>query len=648
MVKGIRTRARTISVSILFAAAVFGQSTTMPMFTPALGNSFPAGPNPHVVVAGDFNGDQIGDIAVVNPYAKEVTILIGTLTGAPVDPPVLPALATGNLPSAAAAGYFVTGSSNLSLAVTNLDDDNVWIYLGNGDGTFMSPMRVTALNGAGANLLDSPTAIVAADLDLDGNVDLAVANAGSNSVTVLFGDGKGGFPNSQVVNVGARPVSLATGNFGGVPGLAVANQMSDSVTIISAVPNGFVGTMGAGVTMTARGTFPVLPGLISPPYVYPSAVAVADFNQDGIPDIVTANDGTSNLSVLLGDDLGGFTPAAGSLIAVGLNPMALATADFNGDGNTDLAVANYSSGTVTVLLGAGNGTFTMAAGSPYPSGESPASVAAGDFNGSGRSSLAVANQSDNTVTILLNGTLPPVTVLSAASLNAPVSPGSVISIFGMGLASASMTPPFSALPYTLGGASVIITYSNGMQDILQLSSVSPTQINAIIPANPSTGSAPLPGFVNPTLGLATVAVVTPTKIVTGPVEVAQYAPALFSASQNGKGVAAATFMNALSQTTNTYQCSSATVCVPLPLDLSAGGVLTLTGTGFNNISSMVRVTVGSQSTQVTPAVTSTPGVYQLSVQLSANPVSRGVVPVMVSAPTASGSVTSNVVTVLIQ
>jgi uncharacterized protein (TIGR03437 family) len=626
-----------------------GQTTPSPVFAPVPGSPFAAGANPRVVVAGDFNGDQITDLAVVTPYLKQVTVLPGTLTGAPVEPflngtftglPSSFTLPTGTLPIAAVSGYFA-GSGSLGLAIANFGDKSIWVY-------------PAVAEGASANQIPldgQPIALAVSDFDLDGNLDLAVATipvaspAAKGSVTILFGDGTGNFPSSRnlQIQVGVRPASVAVGNFGGSPGLAVANQTDGTVTILSVG-----GSTSAGYSISVRGTYPVVPPPFNPPYAYPSAIGVADFNGDGFPDIVTANDGAANLSVLLGDARGMFTPAPGSPIAVGINPMALAVADFDGDGNQDLAVANYSSGTVTVLLGTGTGAFKAAAGSPYLSGQSPVSLAIGDFNGSGRPGLAIANQGDNTVTILLNGVTPATTVVSQLSFTAPVSPGSVIAIMGSGLASTSLPAADPAAPpFTLGDVSVVITYNNNTQDVLPILSVSPTQINAVIPRNST------PGGVNPVPGLATLTVLTPTKTLNISAEIVNLAPALQSAAQNGKGVALATFSNPLLPPVNVYQCNSATppACDPVPLDLSLGGTLTLNASGLNNATS-VTVTVGSQSATVTPVYQPTsPGMYQLTVPLPANPLIRGLVPVTVSLPPAPGAaagIMSNTVNVLIE
>jgi hypothetical protein len=129
----------------------------------------------------------------------------------------------------------------------------------------------------------------------------------------------------------------------------------------------------------------------------PVAVAVADFNGDGKLDLVVANRFSANISVLLGRGDGTFLGA--SNYNAGASPASVAVADFNGDSKPDLAVADPGTATVMVRLGAGDGTFLDVTN--YVVGDVPQSVAVGDFNGDGKIDLAVANRSSGDVSVLL-------------------------------------------------------------------------------------------------------------------------------------------------------------------------------------------------------------------------------------------------------
>ncbi len=119
----------------------------------------------------------------------------------------------------------------------------------------------------------------------------------------------------------------------------------------------------------------------------PQSVAVGDFNGDGVQDLAVANFGSNNVSVLLGNGDGTFRAAVN--YGAGSGPVSVAVGDFNGDRALDLAVANFGSNNVSVLLGNGDGTFRTAVN--FGAGVAPRSVAMGDFNGDGVQDLAVAN-----------------------------------------------------------------------------------------------------------------------------------------------------------------------------------------------------------------------------------------------------------------
>jgi hypothetical protein len=132
----------------------------------------------------------------------------------------------------------------------------------------------------------------------------------------------------------------------------------------------------------------------------PFSVAAADLNGDAKPDLAVANRRSNDVTVLLGDGAGGFTAAPGSPVEVGGQPFSLVTADFNGDGRPDLAVANNTSKDVSVLLGDGVGRFSAGPGSPVRVAGFPDGVTPADLDGDGKADLVVS-AGRNVVNILL-------------------------------------------------------------------------------------------------------------------------------------------------------------------------------------------------------------------------------------------------------
>src|SRR3954451_384088 len=135
----------------------------------------------------------------------------------------------------------------------------------------------------------------------------------------------------------------------------------------------------------------------------PKSVAVGDFNNDGKPDFVADNFIGGSVSVFLGDGAGGFIEANNSPVAMAGGPIYVATGDFNADGLADLATANISPAGIGILVGTGNGGVTPAPGSPDPDGTNtfPQGLAVGDLNGDTRLDIAVANHMSSTVNVLL-------------------------------------------------------------------------------------------------------------------------------------------------------------------------------------------------------------------------------------------------------
>ncbi len=355
------------------------------------------GSAPDAIASGDFNGDGRADVATigVDPVTRggEVSVLLGNGDGT-FQPQVT--YVVGADPVAIVSGDFNDdGRIDLAVADPSTDPDSsgtVSVLLGNGDGTFQP--QVTYAAGI------SPRAIVTGDFNGDGRTDLAVVDYGSSakgysngSVSVLLGNGDGTFQQQVGYAVGTAPTPIAAGDFNG-----------DGRTDL-AVAQGEFGQPGSVSVLLGNGDGTFQPQVIYPVGQGPGGIVIGDFNEDGRTDLAVANQNWSEgsggtVSVLLGNGDGTFQPQIAYPVGSSSSyPMGITAGDFNGDGHTDLALADIFDNNVSVILGNGDGTFQPQV--TYAVGNWPDAIAAGDFNGDGRTDLATANQTDSTVSVLL-------------------------------------------------------------------------------------------------------------------------------------------------------------------------------------------------------------------------------------------------------
>lgn len=270
--------------------------------------------------------------------------------------------------------------AKLDVAVVSQTTDVVGVLLGNGQGGFASPTTYSV----GAAM--APRSIAVGDFTSDGKPDLAVANLGGNRVSILQGNGTGGFSLLGTSQVGTQPVWVTTADFDGDQklDLAVSNNGSADLSILKG--------NGAGA-FTLMKTLPAMGN-------NPTAIAIGDFNNDQKLDLAVSNN-ASNVVVMLGD--GAFDFPRQVRIAVGTSPLGIVAGDFNGDNKLDLAVAIGAGSSVSVLLGRGTGDFD--APTSYPVSKTPSPIAIGDFNGDQKLDLAVGNYGGSNLSVLLGNGL---------------------------------------------------------------------------------------------------------------------------------------------------------------------------------------------------------------------------------------------------
>jgi hypothetical protein len=386
--KSIRTRqlspaatAVVLTVATLAAFAGVARAVTASVtFGPK--TDYPTLGLPTAVLTGDLDHDGAPDLVVSNFDSEALSVFLGDGAGGFG---TKTNFATGAGPLSAALAD-LNGDFDLDVAVANKSDSSMSILLGDGTGGFGS--KTDFFTGSG------PDGIAIGDLNGDMFPDIVTANVGDgtgqeNTVSVLLGNGAGGFGAKTNFATGVDPRTVALGdvNLDSSLDVVTANYESSNVSVLLGNGHGGLGT---------KSDFATAPNPIS--------VVIARLTADVPYDLAVTSIGSDNVSVLVGNGAGSFGPKTD--FATGDGPDGLAAADVNNDGFTDLVVAASLAASVSVFVGDGSGTFPTR--TDYPTGFIPRGVATGDFNGDAFGDLAVTNWGANTVSVLMNTTATPV------------------------------------------------------------------------------------------------------------------------------------------------------------------------------------------------------------------------------------------------
>lgn len=363
--------------------------------------SYSAGAGPSSVAAADVNGDKQADLVVANQGDSTVSVLLGESDGTFGTPTELD---NAQSPTRVALTD-QDGDGNVDIITAGATGE-VTVFRGNGDGSFRPPTSYAA----GTNLSD----LAVADANGDGRKDVVVANDGGingngDSIAFLFANADGtlqartDYDLSDIVFASG----IAAGDLNGddKPDLAVVYGPTSGGSILQVWLNGGDGTFSLAQSI------PISTGA--------EKVYIADVTGDDKADLVAVG-GYSDIHIYVGDGAGSFT--AGQHIKTGVGPVAAAIADFNGDGSLDIATANTNEGTISIHLGAGDGTFDAQPYRTFAAGGGVSDVKAADFNKDGKLDLVAADYSDNAASVLLgngDGTFQTATKYSSDSESLP-------------------------------------------------------------------------------------------------------------------------------------------------------------------------------------------------------------------------------------
>lgn len=361
-------------------------SVSATSWSPGFGaaTSVPTGVEPEVIAIGDVNDDGIPDLVVAHPGLGDIGILLGQDGGTFEAEQLIP---VGLGPRALALAD-LNGDGLTDIAVINGGGSTLVVMLQQGDGGWAEGLGTPFVTPLG------PTGIAAIDVNDDKLPDLVVSDDGNGGqVTVWLANPDGGFAPPQSYNVGQQPVGLVTAYFESVdvtysPDVVTVDIGDDTLTILH---------------NPGDGNFTSTPTTIALP-VAPSALAAGDFNGDGYPDLAVAGQGPDGgvVAVYLNRAVSPWFVSP-VLFAVDGFPSALAAADLNGDGLVDLAVTSQRSGVVEVLANLTaprSGLPVFLPPASYAVGKQPTAVAVAKLQGNANPDIAVANVGSSSVSVL--------------------------------------------------------------------------------------------------------------------------------------------------------------------------------------------------------------------------------------------------------
>ena len=341
------------------------------------------------------------DLVVANSGTDCVGIFIGSGNGT-FSSQVTYSTGPGSTPYSVVIRHF-NNDTQLDIAVANFGTNSIGVLLGHGDGSFRSPIRTSLGSGR-------PLSIVAADFNNDNSLDIALANYGTSTVVILLGTNDGSFQIDAIYEMGydSIPYAVTTADLDqdGTLDLAVVNYgTSELVLILRGRDDSF--------SMERYST-----GVRS----HPVSFVIEDFHNDGTWDIVVANCETSDIKIFFGYVNKRFENVTKHSTGFSFRPQALVVNDFDNDTQLDIVVTDTTHNSVLLLKGNTNGSFSLIMQHPAGHDSNPCSITVGDFDHDGRPDVAVVNNGTNNILVLTSFAVYPTTTQTNYSTGTDSSP----------------------------------------------------------------------------------------------------------------------------------------------------------------------------------------------------------------------------------
>ena len=403
---------------------------------------------PIFITTGDFNNDHQVDIAVVNDGTHSIGILLGYGN---VSFQNYQTYSTGydSFPSSLVVGD-LNNDSHSDIAVANYGTDTIGIFFGIGNGSFQHQRTYSTLAGS------NPSSIAIGDFNNDQHLDIVVSNNGTGNLGIFFGFGNGTFQQQQTYEIGSKsyPQYVNVGDLNGDHQLDIVavDSINNQIHIIPGFGNGSFDVITTYDGISESNPFCVALGglnknnqtdiVVANPginnililidyFVIPSArktilfselsssvtlVAVSDFNNDNILDIVFNSNGLISILIGLGNET--FVSNAYYSVDSSSSLQYICVGDVNDDNQTDILIADAGTNSIAIFLGYGNGSFSEVR--TYSTGmySQPYWIGLGDFDNDNTLDLVSANYGSASIGILLgygNGSFAPVIIYNMTS-----------------------------------------------------------------------------------------------------------------------------------------------------------------------------------------------------------------------------------------